>query len=235
MARIVIIEDDGAIRQSVDYALKHTGHHTLALEVGSGAIERISQFEPDLIILDLMLPGMTGLDIAEAIRTRDQTTAIIMISALDQERDIITGLALGADDYVTKPFSLDELLARVDANLRRVEASHSGEDNSPLVIGDLSIDPSINHVTIAGQAVSLRPKEYLLLFALARSGATPLSRERLAQEVWGYDYLPSSRTIDVHIRRLRALIAQKSAYRYIQTVHGKGYRFVPEKIEEDRL
>jgi DNA-binding response OmpR family regulator len=228
--RILIVEDDAAIRGSIDYALAREGYVTKVLESGSGALETISRFKPDLIILDLMLPGMTGLDIAEAVRAHDRATAIIMISALDEERDIITGLALGADDYVTKPFSTDELFARVEANLRRVRGPQPDEAAS-IEIGDLCLDPVSSTAYVAGEALSLRPKEFGLLSVLARNADALMTRDVLAHEVWGYDHLPSSRTIDVHIQRLRAALEEVSEHHYIHTVHGSGYRFTPERIE----
>jgi len=226
MARILIIEDDSTIRQGIEYALRRAGYKIKSLETGTGAPELISEYAPDLIILDLMLPGLSGFEIAEAVRERDDETAIIMISALGEDNDKIAGFALGADDYLCKPFSTDELLARVKANLRRVRPKELLDEKEILRIGDLIIDPASFAVTVADKPIALRSKEFALLYALARNQGNLSTRETLAKQVWGHDHLPSSRTIDVHIRRLRALIEESSNYSYIQTIHGKGYRFI---------
>jgi DNA-binding response OmpR family regulator len=148
-----------------------------------------------------------------------------MVTALGEERDTIRGLDAGADDYVTKPFSMDTLLARVRANLRRVRERAVLEENDAIEAGDLVIEPSQLRATVAGEPVRLRLKEFQLLLALAREPGRLMTRQRLAQEVWGYDHLASSRTIDVHIRRLRQAVDDRSRFTYIHTVHGVGYRF----------
>jgi DNA-binding response OmpR family regulator len=153
--------------------------------------------------------------------------AIVMVTALDEARDKVRGLDAGADDYITKPFSMDELLARVRANLRRVRERAVLASDDPLEVGDLVIEPSQLRVRVAGAPVRLRLKEFQLLLALARQPGRLLGREALAREVWGYEHLTSSRTIDVHIRRVRQAVEEPSAFTYIQTVHGVGYRFEP--------
>jgi len=180
---------------------------------------------PDLILLDLMLPGIDGFEFAQRIRRTDHEVAIIMVTALSQESDTVRGLDAGADDYITKPFSTEELLARVRANLRRVRERAVLEADDTIEIGDLVIEPSQLRVQVAGVPARLRLKEFQLLLALAREPGRLMTRQKLAQEVWGYDHLASSRTIDVHIRRLRQAVEDVSAYDYIQTVHGAGYRF----------
>jgi len=180
---------------------------------------------PDLILLDLMLPGIDGFEFAQRIRRTDYEVAIIMVTALSQESDTVRGLDAGADDYITKPFSTEELLARVRANLRRVRERAVLEADDTIEIGDLVIEPSQLRVQVAGVPARLRLKEFQLLLALAREPGRLMTRQKLAQEVWGYDHLASSRTIDVHIRRLRQAVEDVSAYDYIQTVHGAGYRF----------
>jgi DNA-binding response OmpR family regulator len=170
---------------------------------------------------------MSGFEIAEAVRANDEETAIIMVSALGEDSDKIAGLALGADDYVSKPFSIDELLARVQANLRRVRSNKTQDLVEPITVGDLVIDPQSYRVTVAGNPVDMRSKEFELLFMLANNPEQLATRQSLAQSVWGYEHLASSRTIDVHIRRLRAKIEEQSEFLYIQTIHGQGYRFKP--------
>lgn len=228
MARVLIVEDDPIIRQTVDYALRRAGFETLTSGDGAEGL-RIARTERlDLILLDLMLPAIDGYQFAEEVRKADAEVAIIMVTALDQERDKVRGLDAGADDYLTKPFSMGELLARVRANLRRVRERQVLETDETIEVGDLVIEPRQFRVTVGGEPATLRLKEFQLLVALARNSGNLMSRQVLAREVWGYEFLPSSRTIDVHIRRLRQAVEDPSAYRYVHTVHGIGYRFEPQ-------
>jgi DNA-binding response OmpR family regulator len=227
MARVLIVEDDPIIRQTVDYALRRAGFETRASGDGAEGLRVARAEHPDLILLDLMLPGLDGYQFAEEVRKADAEVAIIMVTALDQERDKVRGLDAGADDYIGKPFSMEELLARVRANLRRVRARAVVDSNEVIEVGDLVIEPAELRASVAGQPAALRHKEFQLLDALATNARSLMSRQRLAHEVWGYDHLPSSRTIDVHIRRVRQAVEEPSAYNYIQTVHGAGYRFDP--------
>jgi DNA-binding response OmpR family regulator len=225
LAEILIVEDDPSIRTTVDYALRRAGFGTRTSGDGLEALEMARAHPPDLILLDLMLPGLDGFAFAEQIRATDKDVAIVMVTALDQERDKVRGLDAGADDYITKPFSIEELLARVRANLRRVRERAVLAADETIRAGDLVIEPSQLRVTVAGAPVRLRLKEFQLLVALAREPGRLMSRQRLAADVWGYEHLASSRTIDVHIRRVRQAIEDASAYSYIHTVHGVGYRF----------
>ncbi len=227
MSKILIVEDDPIIRQTVEYALRCAGFETLAAADGIQGLQLAAQQLPDLILLDLLLPGIDGYAFAEQLRAKDKDVAIIMVTALGQERDKVRGLDSGADDYITKPFSVEELLARVRANLRRVRERQVLTDEKVIETGDLAIEPAQVRVTVAGKPARLRLKEFQLLVALASNPGLLMSRQRLASEVWGYDFLPSSRTIDVHIRRLRQAIEDPSAFVYIHTVHGVGYRFEP--------
>ena len=225
MADILVVEDDPIIRRTVDYALRRAGFSTRVSGDGVEALATAQAEAPDLILLDLMLPGIDGFEFAQRIRRTDHEVAIIMVTALSQESDTVRGLDAGADDYITKPFSTEELLARVRANLRRVRERAVLEADDTIEIGDLVIEPSQLRVQVAGVPARLRLKEFQLLLALAREPGRLMTRQRLAQEVWGYDHLASSRTIDVHIRRLRQAVEDASAYDYIRTVHGAGYRF----------
>jgi len=227
MASILVVEDDPIIRQTVEYALKRAGFTVNALADGRQALDAVERLSPDLILLDIMLPGLDGYQIAEQVRGRDKETAIIMVTALDAERDKVRGLDAGADDYITKPFSVEELLARVRANLRRVRAKETLADDRVIEVGDLRIEPKGFRAWVSGEQVRLRLKEFQLLVALARREGQLATRQILAEEVWGYEHLPSSRTIDVHVRRLRQAIETDSAFVYIHTVHGMGYRFEP--------
>ncbi len=227
MARILIVEDDPIIRQTVEYALKRAGFEVASSGDGLEALDLARAIAPDLVVLDLMLPGIDGYEFAEELRKTDTETAIIMVTALDQERDKVRGLDAGADDYMTKPFSMEELLARVRANLRRVREREVLQDDRVIEVGDLRIEPSELRVFVKGVPVKLRLKEFQLLLALASTPGALRTRQYLAQEVWGYDFLPSSRTIDVHIRRLRQAVEDPSDLVFIHTVHGMGYRFDP--------
>jgi len=225
VADILVVEDDPIIRRTVDYALRRAGFTTRVSGDGVEALAMAQNEAPDLILLDLMLPGIDGFEFAQRIRRTDREVAIIMVTALSQESDTVRGLDAGADDYITKPFSTEELLARVRANLRRVRERAVLEADDTIEIGDLVIEPSQLRVQVAGAPARLRLKEFQLLLALAREPGRLMTRQKLAQEVWGYDHLASSRTIDVHIRRLRQAVEDVSAFDYIQTVHGAGYRF----------
>ncbi|MCL2680174.1 MAG: response regulator transcription factor [Coriobacteriia bacterium] len=242
--RILVIEDDFAIRNSVEFALRRAGYEVKALDSGQEAVQTVRSFNPDLVLLDIMLPHKSGHEICEELRDSDIDLAIIMMSALGETSDRIAGLRLGADDYVSKPFSLDELLERVRANLRRSSrsAADSNKETGRVLcfaatgkVADaadenaaadlLVIDPVKRKVTLRGSDIALRAKEFALLYALASRPGEVLSRRQLSEEVWGQDHLSSSRTIDVHIRRLRALLSQQGAPDYLHTIHGVGYRF----------
>jgi DNA-binding response OmpR family regulator len=227
VARVLVVEDDPIIRTTVAYALKRAGFDTIESGDGAEGLELARRERPDLVVLDLMLPGLDGYRFAEEVRRTDKDVAIVMVTALDQERDKVRGLDAGADDYLTKPFSMEELLARVRANLRRVRERAVFETDEVIEVGDLVIEPGEFRVTVAGEPARLRLKEFQLLVTLARNEGSLMSRQRLASDVWGYDFLPSSRTIDVHIRRLRQAVEEPSAYVYVHTVHGIGYRFEP--------
>ncbi len=233
MARILVVEDDPIIRQTVDYALRRAGFETLTASDGTEGLAIAEHEVPDLILLDLMLPGVDGYTFAERIRTKDPEVAIVMVTALDAERDKVRGLDAGADDYITKPFSMEELLARVRANLRRVKERRILEKDDVIETGDLRIEVGQFRLYVADVPVKLRLKEFQLLVALASNPGFLMSRQRLASEVWGYEFLPSSRTIDVHIRRLRQALEEHSSIDYIQTVHGVGYRFEAGPVPEE--
>ncbi len=228
MTRVLVVEDDPVIRETVDYALRRAGFETMTVGDGREALEMTEDQDFDLILLDLMLPGLDGYSFAERVRRDDADVAIIMVTALDAERDKVRGLDAGADDYITKPFSMEELLARVRANLRRVRERAVLENEETIEAGDLVIEPSQFRLTVAGEPARLRLKEFQLLLALAGNPGRLMTRQKLAEQVWGYEYLPSTRTIDVHVRRLRQAVEDPSAYCYVHTVHGLGYRFEPE-------
>lgn len=231
MEKILIIEDDFAIRQSVEYALRRENYEVRSLDSGRDAIKTIEEFAPDLIILDIMLPSVDGLEIARQLRTFDTEVAVIIVSALGESTDKVKGLLTGADDYLAKPFSLDELIARIQVNLRRVKKNGSGKRLTTFEIGDMVLDEAKRTVTVAGELVELRSKEFDLLDEIVRADGRVCTRQELAKNVWGYEYLDSSRTLDVHIRNLRRAVEDPSAYTFIKTVHGVGYQLALSEKE----
>ncbi|MCM8745150.1 response regulator transcription factor [Thermomicrobium sp. CFH 73360] len=218
MAHILVVEDDARIAKLLELYLRRDGHTVATAADGRFALAVFEQERPDLVILDLLLPGAHGRDVCRAIRTR-HATPILMLTALDDERDIVEGLDLGADDYVTKPFKPNELLARVRALLRRA----SGPPVRELAVGDVRIDRESREVFIGNEPVTLRPREFDLLVALASQAGRVVPRRRLLQQVWGTQFLDEdSRTLDVHVNRLRQKL-ERSTLR-IESVRGVGYR-----------
>ena len=233
MAVVLVVEDDATLLDAVAYNLQRDGHevHTAADGVLGLALAREEQ--PDLIVLDLMLPRMSGLDVCRLIRN-EQPVPILILTARDSEQDVISGLDLGADDYVTKPFSMRELRARVNSLLRRDGLSRDAgprTDGPPvdvLAAGNLVLDVGRHEVRKAGTEVTLRPREFLLLEYLMRHPGQVLSRDLILERVWGYTYAGESRTVDVHVRWLREKLEDEpSSPRHIETVRGFGYRFAP--------
>ncbi|MEW6523218.1 MAG: response regulator [Bacillota bacterium] len=225
--RILVVEDERPIAEIIEFNLVRAGYEVAVAFNGEEAIARARGETPDVIILDIMLPGRDGYQVCRAVRAFS-TVPIIMLTAKDEEVDKILGLELGADDYVTKPFSPRELLARVKAILRRVgqPPTTSGET---IAVGDLVIDPSTYEVIKAGQRIPLSHREFELLRFLASRPGQVFTREVLLDEVWGYEYYGESRTVDVTIRRLREKIEPDAAApRYIVTKRGVGYSFRPQ-------
>jgi len=218
MAHILVLEYDARIAKILELFLRRDGHTVVTVADGTAALARFEQEHPDLVILDLMLPGTHGRDVCRALRLR-HATPILMLTALDDERDIVEGLDLGADDYVTKPFKPNELLARVRALLRRA----SGPPVRELVYGDIRIDREARTVFVDDEPVTLRPREFDLLLALVSQAGRVISRQRLLQQVWrDHEIDEASRTLDVHVNRLRQKL-QKSRVR-IESIRGIGYR-----------
>jgi len=222
--RILIVDDDPAIAAFVQTALEREGFDAEWVKRGDMALARVEAFHPDLILLDLMLPGMDGLQICEALRRRSEYIPVIMLTAKDDDVDKIVGLELGADDYITKPFKIRELLARVRALLRLVQRS-TGLGSRTLVYEPLEIDLDGRTVKLDGQLVSLAPKEFELLALLASHPRRVFGRETLLEKVWGYNYVPT-RTVDVHMQRLRQKIEpDPTARQFLVTVRSIGYKF----------
>lgn len=223
MNSVLIIEDDANIRESLAYNLKTAGLDVSSAADGHEGLEKALTEKPDLILLDIMLPEMDGLAVCERIRRLDENVRVIMITALGTDSDKIRGLTIGADDYVTKPFNFDELLARVRAQLRRAPAG--GKGRTKVAFGDVRLDGVKHEVTVGEEPVQLRPKEFKLLFTLAANPGVLFSRAQLGTLIWGNEFVGASRTIDVHIQRLREKVEKVSAYTFLRTVHGLGYRF----------
>jgi two-component system, OmpR family, response regulator ResD len=224
---VLVVDDEPTIREVVSAYLRRAGYETRLAIDGPAALEAVAERSPDLIVLDLMLPGVDGLEVMRRVRERpDRSSAIILLTAKGLESDRIIGLRLGADDYVVKPFSPAELVARVDAVLRRVDTV--GERVPALVFEELEIDSAARQVRRAGEPVVLTQREFDLLHFLARHPGRAFTREELMDHVWQYAFYTDTSTVTVHIRRLRTkLEADPEAPRWIETVWGVGYRFAP--------
>lgn len=223
--KILIVEDDNNIRELISFNLKSFGYTTLEAQNGITALEIIKSEYPDLLLLDLMLPGMDGLEVCRKVRgDRDiQDIPIIMLTARGEEFDRILGFELGADDYIAKPFSVRELLARVKAILRRTTAKPTHND---IEFDDITIDFDKYTVLKGGEKVEFTLKEFELLELLVKSKGKVLTREFLLDKVWGYEYLSETRTVDVHIRHIRQKIEKDDKNpRHIETIRGVGYKF----------
>ncbi len=248
---ILLVDDEPTLVDTLAYNLRREGYRVVIAQDGPTAVRLAYDERPDLIILDVMLPGMSGLDVCRAVR-RELTMPILMLSAREGEIDKVLGLELGADDYLTKPFSLRELLARVRAMLRRIDMiegsrtaipapssdgagppptpapPHADAPAAILITGDLEIDPGGRTVHHDGHTIPLKPKEFDLLLFLAQHPGQVFSRDVLLNRVWGYDFVGGTRTVDVHVRWLRSKLEPDAAEpQIIQTVYGVGYKFGP--------
>ncbi len=232
---ILVVEDDDALRETLVYNLKSEGYETVAAADGVVALDLARRQQMALIILDVMLPRLDGLDVLRQLRARPEyaATPILVLTARAEESDIVVGLELGADDYVTKPFSWNEVRARVRALLRRGQVRSNGDNvegeppaTEPIVIGDLHIDEDRREVRKGDQVIELPARLFELLVYMARRRGVVLTRGRLLEHVWGYDFAGDTRTVDVHIRWLREKIeADPANPQLVQTVRGVGYRF----------
>lgn len=240
MKRILIVDDEPSIVTLLQFNLEKAGYEVITSGDGRDALVRVEEASPDLILLDLMLPGIDGMDVLKRLRALNIKTPVVMITARDEELDKVLGLELGADDYITKPFRIREVLARIKAIFRRIETANTvangdgGEeddrDKNPIQIGELEIDLFRYEVLRGGEAVDLTPKEYDLLFYMARHRGKVLSREQLLNHVWNYDFMGDSRIVDVHVSHLREKLERDPKQpKYIKTVRGLGYKL------EDRL
>jgi len=221
---VMVVEDEKEIRDLIRYNLERAGYRVNAVANGEEGLERLFASRPDALVLDLMLPGMNGLEILREVRSEPMTRdlPVVVLTARGAEMDKLLGFEHGADDYMTKPFSPRELVARLQALLRRARPVRA---ESAVGLGELHVDTASREATWAGQRLSLTPREFDLLAFLVHHPGRVVSREELLRKVWGYDYLGETRTVDVHVRRLRVKLGAGS--RLIETVTGAGYKLVP--------
>ncbi|RRJ87499.1 DNA-binding response regulator [Gulosibacter macacae] len=225
MTRILIVEDEASLHEPLSFLLKREGYDIAVVETGLEAIEVFDRDGADLVLLDLMLPGIPGTEVCKQIRMTSNVP-IIMLTAKDSEVDIIVGLELGADDYVTKPYSTRELLARIRAVLRRSEQAEEDEEDGIVEVNDIRMDVDRHTVTVRGALKQMPLKEFELLEYLLRNAGRVLTRGQLIDRVWGPDYYGDTKTLDVHIKRIRSRIEETpSAPKLLVTVRGLGYRF----------
>lgn len=225
MTRILVVEDEDSFSEALSYLLGREGFEVGVADTGPKAIEEFDRHGADLVLLDLMLPGLSGTEVCRQLRTRSNVP-IIMLTAKDSEVDKVVGLELGADDYVTKPYSSRELVARIHAVLRRNgDSGFSSDDGHVLVAGPVRMDTERHHVSVDGVTVNFPLKEFELLEFLMRNSGRVVTRIQLIDRVWGSDYVGDTKTLDVHIKRLRAKIEKDPANPLlIQTVRGLGYK-----------
>lgn len=229
--KILIIEDEPNIRELVLYNLKTNGYDCIAAEDGIMGITMVHKEKPDLILLDIMLPGKNGFEICSELREEGNTTPIIMMTAKTEEADKVMGLDCGADDYISKPFGIREMMARIKAVLRRYDINpqqnegKSVEKDTILTAGDLAINVERHEVTVGDRSVDLTLREFELLQYLMENRGHVFSRDQLLNNIWGIDYAGETRTVDVHIRHLRQKLAGEDGEdKYIETIRGKGYK-----------
>jgi two-component system alkaline phosphatase synthesis response regulator PhoP len=223
---ILIVEDEASLVSTLSYNFRKNGFNVVTATDGFEGLQAARRENPDAIVLDLMLPKMDGLEVCRRLRA-DSDVPILMLTAKGEELDRVVGLEMGADDYLAKPFSMRELIARVRALIRRSAGRAASEDASRITVGALELDTRGRTVTRNGSEVALKPKEFDLLFYLVRNAGQVFAREQLLEHVWGYEFFGGSRTVDVHIRWLREKLEEQPAHpRHLLTVRGVGYKFV---------
>ena len=222
---ILVVDDEVPIAEAVRARLASEGYHVRVAHDGPEALRASAEERPDLVVLDLMLPGMDGLEVCRELQ-RDAWIPVLMLTARADEADTVAGFAVGADDYLTKPFSMRELTARVRAIVRRMERMNQATSTEPITRFDLTIDAARRRVLRAGDEVSLTPLEFDILAALARAPGVVQSRDQLMDRVWGYRDYAGGRVVDSHVARIRRKLGDEAAEpRYVRTVHGVGYAF----------
>ena len=218
---ILIVEDEQKLSRVLQLELEYENYETAIAQTGVEALQKIEEKKWDLILLDIMLPELSGLEVLRRLRRKDEHTPVILLTARDQVHDKVSGLDLGANDYMTKPFQIEELLARIRAHLRRPEVRLSDDDE--LTVGNLTVSVRRREVKRANERIELTPREFDLLVCLLKHKNIVLSREQLMDQVWGYDYMGDTNIVDVYIRYVRQKIDKASEESYIQTVRGVGY------------
>jgi len=225
---ILVVDDEAAISEAVRARLSNEGFRVVLAADGPQALELAEAEQPDLVVLDLMLPGMDGLEVCRRLQSR-RWVPVLMLTARTEEADKVAGFAVGADDYLNKPFSLRELTVRVRAILRRVERISSTPSSDPIELAGLSIDPTRRKVSLDGDEVQLTPLEFEILLAMARDPGVVFTREQLMDRVWGYRDYAGGRVVDSHVARIRRKLGEDGAEpRFVRTVHGVGYAFADE-------
>jgi DNA-binding response OmpR family regulator len=217
-SRILVIEDEQSIADAIAARLRSEGYTVDQAGDGPSGVTAATRHRPDLVVLDLMLPGLDGIEVCKRIQ-HDQPVPVLMLTARDTEADLLVGLAVGADDYMTKPFSMRELLARVHALLRRAERATATDDAAVVTVGNVELDPSTRRVRVEGEVVHLTPTEFDLVYYLASRPGRVATRDELLARVWGYDVPSGARTVDSHVRSIR----KKLGAELVRTVHGVGY------------
>ncbi|PZE20344.1 response regulator transcription factor [Paenibacillus xerothermodurans] len=231
--KILVVDDEPSISMLIEFNLKLVGFEVQCVYDGEAVFQAIRNFRPDVIVLDLMLPKMDGIQVCRQLRSQGNLVPIIMLTAMQDLSDKIAGLDNGADDYMTKPFSPQELISRIQAILRRIQALPSAADNTPITIGQLVIQPDQREVTLKGQAVELTPKEFDLLLFLCKHRGKVLSRQQLLHGVWDYHFLGDTRIVDVHISHLRDKIeCNAKSPEYIVTIRNVGYKLTEPAMKE---
>jgi DNA-binding response OmpR family regulator len=226
--RLLLVEDDATLRQALAFSLSREGYEVATASDGESGLDAGRNDRLDLILLDVMLPGMSGVEVLRVLRGEGVTTPVIILSAKGDEIDRVVGLKVGADDYVAKPFSRPELLARIEAVLRRQRREpDSPEEREELTFGSVHIDVARREVTVAGEPLHLTTKEFDLLAHMASSPGRIFTRDQLLSRIWGYDYDGDGRTVDVHVSWLRGKLRGSDGHNYFRTVRGVGYAFAP--------
>lgn len=226
--RLPLVEDDATLRRALSFSLTREGYEIVAAADGEAALEAGRDERIDLILLDVMLPGLSGVEVLRVLRREGVTTPVIILSAKGDEIDRVVGLKVGADDYVAKPFSRPELLARIEAVLRRGRREGEGpEEREELAFGPVRIDVARREVTVEGEPIHLTTKEFDLLAHMAASPGRIFTRDQLLARVWGYDYVGDDRTVDVHVSWLRGKLRGAGGHNHFRTVRGVGYAFSP--------
>ncbi|MGB9674334.1 MAG: response regulator transcription factor [Anaerolineales bacterium] len=230
--KILIVDDEPLIIDSLTYSLEREGYEVAGVGDGQLALEMVDSYHPDLVVLDVLLPGLNGMEVCRQLRAKS-SIPVIMLTARGEEMDRILGLEIGADDYLAKPFSFRELLARIRAILRRVNLDHQVQELESITIGNLTLDYVSHRLLKKSQEITLAAREFELMGYLIKNSGRAISRAELLKKVWGEDWVGDERTLDVHVRWLRLKIEDDPAEpNYIQTVRGFGYRFIgPEELQ----